>query len=515
MVQGGGANPPTSLPRVVARALLCAGAMRMWIAIGLCAAGGCAMLQHGGDRPGVPSDEEYEEHCTHEGYKASQKTDLLCDALTHWRYDRYHPKMPPALTRAYLIATANDAVRSSDVSGDDARPELPWAYDQTLDLDLDQVAADLQTEQIDPIVAKRFVADVRDRAKAIADAAAAQPQAWRDVYIKPIIDTRVAWQKAEQRRAPWLARAQKLIDRHDELAVSGKTDAKLAGEMIALQRAYVADCEKAGVAVEECLGDDVARPLTRRIVHLAVLAGDGALTGGEDVLFQVPDRSTRAHAIRLAAQAAVDALRDDRAAWQKAIDSGASDAMIHKRWPTEPIEIESSLTLGGESPDDGEDWLGVDRGQVHDGTEHRIQVARVERRGDSAVLYALKNVRTGEEGTGCYETNKPESISDDGVINYREECTGSRTVSHDETPKPITVPWIEAAKIRPMDVVLASTDDKRRGHVETVRAGETDTPKGEISSYSAPTTPMLQLGEFRLDGGDAKKPVAKAARRSK
>ncbi len=441
-------------------------------------------------------DADYKLHCTYVGYKATPKTDEVCEMLTYARYGGSGPALAPALDSAAELYLAS------------ADKALPWAYDHALDVDPVAVDQAMVADGIDPVVAKVFSTQLRAWRKEVFAKVDAQPQAWRDVFIKPIVATRAAWQKAEARRAPWLAKLEPLVERHDEVAVSGKKDARLVGELLALQRAYLADCAKAGDTMEACLGDDVARPLTRKIVHLAVLADDGGLIGGQGVLFQVPDRSKLEYAVRLAAKLSADAMAAEYRDWHQATQDGASEASIRKRWPTPPIAIDSQLRLGGDEPSSDDDWKGVERSQVHDGIQVRIQIARVERRGDEAVLYARKNIETGEEGTGCYETNKASSIAEDGTINYRTECAGSVTVSHDETPKPITVPWIEAAQIRPMDVVLAALGEKRRGHVETVRAGDKAVPTGEISSYSTPTTPTLQLGSFRLDG--AAKPEAKA-----
>lgn len=85
------------------------------------------------------------------------------------------------------------------------------------------------------------------------------------------------------------------------------------------------------------------------------------------------------------------------------------------------------------------------------------KVAGIARRGNQVTLRFRDLVSSWEEGTGCYETGRIESISRDGRITYREHCTGStRKTERHEVP-PVTMLASEAAGIAPGDEVIGFT----------------------------------------------------------
>ena len=85
------------------------------------------------------------------------------------------------------------------------------------------------------------------------------------------------------------------------------------------------------------------------------------------------------------------------------------------------------------------------------------KVAGLDRRGGQVTIRFQDIVSSWSEGTGCYETGRIESISRDGHITYREQCTGSTTKTERHKVEPITMIASEAAGIAPGDEVIGFT----------------------------------------------------------
>jgi hypothetical protein len=100
------------------------------------------------------------------------------------------------------------------------------------------------------------------------------------------------------------------------------------------------------------------------------------------------------------------------------------------------------------------------------------KVAGVERHGASVVVRFRDEVSSYSEGTNCYETGRIDSISDDGHINYREECAGSATHTERHKVDPVTMPAHEAAGLAAGDEVVGfSNTDHADGRVWFVKRG--------------------------------------------
>lgn len=85
------------------------------------------------------------------------------------------------------------------------------------------------------------------------------------------------------------------------------------------------------------------------------------------------------------------------------------------------------------------------------------KVAGLDRRGGQVTVRFQDEVSSWEEGTGCYETGRIESISRDGHITYRSQCTGSTTKSSRRKVEPVTMIASEAAGLSPGDEVIGFT----------------------------------------------------------
>jgi hypothetical protein len=100
------------------------------------------------------------------------------------------------------------------------------------------------------------------------------------------------------------------------------------------------------------------------------------------------------------------------------------------------------------------------------------KVAGVERHGASVVVRFRDEVSSYSEGTNCYETGRIDSISDDGHINYREECAGSATHTERRKVDAVTMPAHEAAGLAAGDEVVGfSNTDHADGRVWFVKRG--------------------------------------------
>jgi hypothetical protein len=424
--------------------------------------------------------------------------DALCDYLG--RPSTHVKAQDPAVAAAGALV---------DRDGD-LRYDTPRAWARAQDVDLDALDRTLSATVHDREIGHAFVIAVRNRKQKLDAYVAAQSAGWRAVYVDPVVDARARWDRDEARRAPWLAKAKALGEREDAVGVTGTKDPSLLGDLVALQRAYVADCRKAGVAVEDCLGDEVARPVTRRIVRLAWASGDKQLAAAQNALFDVPDVSDRAFLVRRAVKAAVEVARADRKAWEQAKAENRSEAAMHARWPVEPIEVDDDDDdLPGAVPGERDDDVIKDDRDAYWPAKSSAAVASVARKGDRAVISFKRDVETSTETAECHETNRVDSIDSDGRLHYREECSGSVTEQIDLTEKPITVPAAEAAAIRAGEVVTFVADDHRRGHVLEVHAPDPEAPGATLAHDYKFTSARIQIGEYRLSPAKA---TAKASR---
>ncbi|MBA3498746.1 MAG: hypothetical protein H0T65_00115, partial [Deltaproteobacteria bacterium] len=105
------------------------------------------------------------------------------------------------------------------------------------------------------------------------------------------------------------------------------------------------------------------------------------------------------------------------------------------------------------------------------------KVAALDRRGKDVTIRFQDRVSSYSESTGCYETGRIESISRDGHITYRQQCTGSQTKVERTKVEPVTMPASEAAGISPGDEVIGFTSfgpkqERVGGRVWVVRRGQ-------------------------------------------
>jgi hypothetical protein len=105
------------------------------------------------------------------------------------------------------------------------------------------------------------------------------------------------------------------------------------------------------------------------------------------------------------------------------------------------------------------------------------KVAGFDRRGKDVTIRFQDVVSSWEEGTGCHETGRIESIDRDGRITYRERCSGSTTKSSRQKVEPVTMLASEVAGIQPGDEVIGFTSfgpkqERVGGRVWVVRRGQ-------------------------------------------
>ncbi|HTJ40685.1 MAG TPA: hypothetical protein VL463_01275 [Kofleriaceae bacterium] len=400
----------------------------------------------------------------------------------------------PAVKKPELLAEAIDFFIEHHEHPEDSLPE---AYVRAQELDEASLAAVMQEAGVDPRIAGAFQAKIQTARGEVIKEVDALPPRWKQVYVEPALRARAQWAKDHEARGPWIAKAQALIDRADQLAIDHHGDAALLDQMIALHRAYVAECVGApgsGIPVEWCLGDEVARPLTSHIVQLAWDSGDHERARAEDVLLVVTDRSQRAYLEYLDSKQARDLAKQERDAYDKAKSEGRSESALASKWPIEPIAVDD-LDLPGAPPPDAPEFDTGDHGWPH---ASRAVIAAVAKKGPRTLITFVRDVETSESAAECHETNRVDSIGEDGHLNYREECSGSVTDRTDLTEKPITVPAEEAARLRPGEILTFIADDHHRGHVIEAYAADKSVRGGTLMSDDKVSSPKVQLGPFRL-----------------
>lgn len=446
-----------------------------WILPVALACNACASMLHGLE----PDQARLDRACPSD--RVTGVTATLCKATRiDWRYANpaehalYDVELSPMVERAVgLVVEPRD------------RRALAVAADHASLVDVDALRGELAAVPVDRFLAERFVAKVVAARAQVMHDVAAQPARWRTAYVSTAASTRAAWEADATRRAPWRAKLRALTEASDRRAVEGGDAATALAQLLQLHRGYVAACVgDRGRALEDCLGDEVARPLTRAITDAARRAGQPALATAESTFFAAPDHSTPDRAVRIAVAAEVATAQAEYDAWARATGEHRDPAAIEARWPEPPFDP-SQYDLPGEPSSD----RAADPSLV-------AQVASVQRRGTVATLRFRRNVLTGQSKTGCHDSAKIDRIVD-GTVYYREVCTGPvRAFAEDRTPPPVTVPWVDARGVRPLDVVAVAFEPDRHGFVMRVRPGDASLP---LVLPDEGTAPPRQLREFAVE----------------
>ncbi|HUJ58713.1 MAG TPA: hypothetical protein VLX92_09480 [Kofleriaceae bacterium] len=314
---------------------------------------------------------------------------------------------------------------------------MRWYADH---IDPNQVAARVNELPL-PDAARRAFLVLLDRARsrviAVSDELA--PDA-RELFVG--IPEQVYKQRAAD-RAPYaklVADLAALIDRLKAERKTGKVSDATVAALDKLRLTYRASCRKS------CTKDAIFAEITRQLFWAQVSRGDAPAAMAEAKLLDKLDPTAQEEiATRQAAaiEKAAGRLERVKAARAQGVDAEAASSTAQG----------TVIDLGDGRGDLGYVYRGSRDAAIHydalvpdrgvggfSGT-----ISGLEPHGDKVVIRFADVVSSWSEGTGCYETSRIDSISDDGDINYREACTGSSTKTERHKVDPVVIPAAEAA----------------------------------------------------------------------
>jgi len=248
---------------------------------------------------------------------------------------------------------------------------------------------------------------------------------------------------------------------------AGVSDATV-GRLAKLRVAYAQGCKT------DCTRSPIFAAITKQLFWAHVSRGDGAAAKAESKLLDRLDPS----AAQEIAEAQAHAIDDARARVARVASARAQG-----------VDADAARATANGARLDLGDGRYVYRGHrdftihweslVPDGKgigQFEGKVAAVDRRGPVAMVRFQDLVSSWQEGTGCHETGRIDSIDRDGRINYRRQCTGSRTKSERRKVPPVTMPASEAVGLVPGDELAGFStfgDNQERvgARVWTVKRG--------------------------------------------
>ncbi len=334
--------------------------------------------------------------------------------------------------------------------------------------DLAKVDAEVAKLGLPGDLGAAFVRRARANIEHVVSAVETTHERWKAVYVDTIEDARARRAADRAALATHYARFAALKPRVDAALIDHKGSSALAAEIIAARDAYTGACVAHGRSALYCLTGPIARPLTEQLVRLATALDDPALATAEDATLRLgPDQSD----LRYELNVAVDqAMRKENARfheYNEALASGADRAVVASRFPQPPLDLRDRADEAGMEP--------PPVAQLRQQEVVRIAraVERVDRRGARAVISFRDIIGKDEHQTDCHETNRVERVTQYGEVQYRVECGGPwvTTVTHDRVA-PITVPAVEAEKIKPGETALAVANKATRaGYIVQVLDG--------------------------------------------
>lgn len=277
--------------------------------------------------------------------------------------------------------------------------------------------------------------------------------------------------QARARRAEHWERFAGLWARFDEIdaaarrALGGKdVPADLIDRVKTLRDDYVRACVQGGEALDTCYQGQLARPLTERIIQLAIATGQRLLGDAENAtILDKADRSGASTDIWVAQYRAMEEERRKHAEWERASESGVDASTLKRMYgdpPPLPVDpgaawhpIHSHVdygpllaNLGGPAPERVE---GV--------------VQRVQHRGGTATIHFLDEVSRWDEHD-CVDTHKLDRI-ENGRLIYQQRCRYKRTHTERRKIAPVQVDAASARGLGAGNHVLTLVGPDRQGTV--------------------------------------------------
>jgi hypothetical protein len=392
------------------------------------------------------------------------------------------PVTPAAMVAACAASTLCDSTIAASGTS------LAFAWDLAMRVDPDAVEAALAHGSLPAYMQKDFVARYRAAQAQVKQSVESLGAHWRDLFLRPMTNARAERAADDEVLAEWGAMIDELAVGADKEILDEAPEAKTLEQALAMRRNYVTACRKVRESLDACLGDGHGRKLTELVRRLAEALKDGALLAAENELRRVADYSDPRTSVWIAIHDSLDAERARFAEYAAARDQGISPEALADRWPELPLDIPPQDTfLGIPPPEAGYGWYSSND------TEEVVEAVRaVKHSGGKATILFRKDVYRGYESTGCYETNKVDGVDEYGHLIYRTNCTGERAYTDDRTLKPVTVPWVEVAKVKAGEVIHVVVDRKtRKGHVAWVGKPR---PKDDVYSRD---TERVQTREWR------------------
>jgi len=292
----------------------------------------------------------------------------------------------------------------------------------------------------------------------------------KQIFVDVPLQTFQRRQAEYQKSAKYVSELAALVERvKDErnAGTAGVSDDTIA-KLVKLRISYEATCK------QDCTGGTIFAAITKQLFWSYVSRGDAPAATAEAKLLDKLDPSA---AIEIGTQQA------------KMITEAAGRLGRVQRAREQGIDADAARsTANGTVTDFGDgryvyDWN--DEFTIHwpslipSGQVGPIEgkVAGFDRKGGQVTIRFQDEVSSWEESTGCHETGRIESISRDGHITYREQCSGSTTKSSRRKVEPVTMPASEVTGIVPGDEVIGFTSfgpkqERVAGRVWVVRRGK-------------------------------------------
>lgn len=270
---------------------------------------------------------------------------------------------------------------------------------------------------------------------------------------------------------------------HAELEHAG--DAALLHSLQKLRDDYVRACTARGRTPYYCASAG-ARPITVAIMKVAFAGKDYALASGELSLFSsTPDRSTVRHEVAFEMSRALDAESSRRNAYDSAKREGIGQAALKEKFGEPPLGADLENLRIADGPHQSV--------RVPDPPEYRIEktktsIRAIRRAGPRAIISFDDKVDRWLTGTGCVETNKVDSIGEDGHVYYREHCSGvARRTKRTHYPS-VSVPVDQVKQLKPGNVASVVYDTKtHEGYVlfvyKSAKAAQAERHPIQIGAY--------------------------------
>jgi hypothetical protein len=340
---------------------------------------------------------------------------------------------------------------------------MRWYAEQ---VDPAAVAARLQSVRLDPAAKATFL-QLLDRARtrviAVSDELAAAPEV-KHVFVDL---PREVYGAHAAKRAKFAAIVDRFHAATEQLASerrSGAVADKTVADLREVRAAYLAACKT------DCSRDTLFVAITRQLFWAYVARGESTAAAAEARLLEHVD-PTAAEEIATKQTAAIGKLAGRLARVTRAREQGIDADTARSTAQGNPVfDLGDARYVYHWDNEFKIDWEAL----VPEGHEvHAIEgvVAGVERHGDKIVIAFRDEVSSWSEGTGCYETGRIDSISSDGHINYREECSGEETHVDRRAVPPMTVPVGEGSGVRVGDEVVGFGKPDEPGRIWLVKRG--------------------------------------------